>query len=158
MYSKKELGLTEAQWGCGAWNHDKSADHISVVGNCVHSPTCKPPTPTHMHIVCTRVKKLSETHLNTVFGADCVLVCGLWWVLPWEIWGRWSTRARVSPDWLCHLLISCHGELVGPSLLEVCPRGPAALPGQMSLWRLCLQGVSGCACGSECAYMLCVCV
>lgn len=74
-----------------------------------------------------------------------VCVCGLWEYNPGNLGG--GGRLRVSPDWLCHLLISCHGELVGPSLLEVCPRGAAGMP-RWACWGFVLEwgGYSVCVC------------
>lgn len=59
---------------------------------------------------------------------QCIYLCTGFGSVTLGTWGEVEHWATVSPDRVCHLLISCHGELVRPSLSEVCPRGPAALP------------------------------
>lgn len=76
-----------------------------------------------------------------------VCVCVVYGSVTLGTWGEVEhTQLRVSPDWLCHLLISCHGELVGPSLLEMCPWEPAALPRWACGGFVCRGSVYVCAC------------
>lgn len=66
------------------------------------------------------------TRLRALCLLECV--CAVYGGVSLGTWGRWNTLGYGSVLTDCHLLISCHGELVRPSLLEVCPSGPAALP------------------------------